>query len=104
MKISTVVWALIYFLLSIASFIIAHFQGKRKGPVFNNAYFYASKQERATMDREPHYRLSRDVFVISGIVFLLLTLQTVFDLQWLLVVILVVSVFMIVYAIATSTD
>ena len=104
MPISIDVWAILYFLLSVVSFIIAYFQGKRKGPVFNNAYFYASKQERVTMDREPHYRLSRDVFTISGIIFLLLTLQTVFDLQWLLVFILVVSVFMIVYAIVTSTD
>ena len=40
--------------LAIGAFIISYFSFREKGFLFNNAYLYASKEERATMDKKPH--------------------------------------------------
>lgn len=48
--------------LSVVCAIIIFFQFRKKGFLFNNAYIYASKQERETIDKKPHYRQSSVVF------------------------------------------
>ncbi|SCW48006.1 protein of unknown function [Eubacterium ruminantium] len=47
-------------------------QVKEKGPLINNAWIYANKEERRTMDKKPYYRQ-------SGIVFLLIGIQLIMD-------------------------
>ena len=49
-----------------------------RGFLLNNAYLYASKEERATMDKKPHYRQSAIVFLMIGIVFLLIAISLSF--------------------------
>jgi Ca2+/Na+ antiporter len=102
MQTGLIIAAVFTLLLSIGAFVIAYLQAKEKGPVFNNAYIYASKKERATMDRKPHYRLSRDVFFLLGLVFILLTLQIILAVNWLSLVNLALILLTIVYAIAKS--
>ena len=52
-------------LLAIICLVIAFFQFKGKGFLFNNAYIYASKQEREKLNKAPYYRQSAIVF--SGV-------------------------------------
>ncbi len=40
-----------------------------RGPVLNNAYLYASEEERKTMDKKPFYRQSAVIFLLLCIVF-----------------------------------
>lgn len=56
--------AALLFVLSCRSF-------REKGFLLNNAYLYASKEEREAMDKKPHYRQSAVTFLLLGIVFLL---------------------------------
>ena len=42
---------------------------QNKGFLFNNAYIYASKEERGKMDKKPYYRQSAIVFCILSAVF-----------------------------------
>ena len=53
-------------ILAIGAFIVSVRSFKEKGFLFNNAYLYASKEERATMDKKPHYRQSAVVFLMIG--------------------------------------
>lgn len=53
-------------ILAIGAFIVSFRSFKEKGFLFNNAYLYASKEERATMDKKPHYRQSAVVFLMIG--------------------------------------
>lgn len=66
--------------------------------MFNNAYIYASKEEREKMDKKPHYRQSAIVFLLLGVSFLLLGIMTLTDALWLLYVVLGIAALTIIYA------
>ena len=52
--------------------IISFRSFRNKGFLFNNAYIYASKQERETMDKRPHYRQTAIIFLILCLVFIVI--------------------------------
>ena len=56
--------------LSIRSF-------RNRGFLLNNAYIYASKEERQTMDKRPYYRQSGVVFLLLSVLFALIGLSVV---------------------------
>ncbi|MBO3443491.1 DUF3784 domain-containing protein [Clostridium sp. CCUG 7971] len=72
----------IVFIVSLVMFIISFRSFKEKGFLFNNAYLYASKEERSNMDKKPHYRQSGIVFLLLGVVFLANVLETIFKIKW----------------------
>ena len=45
-----------------------------KGPLLNNTYLYASKEERETMNKKPYYKQSAVVFCILSAVFIVIGL------------------------------
>ena len=63
--------AAILAVVSIRSFL-------NKGFLFNNAYIYASKEERGKIDKKPYYRQSAIVFCILSAVFLIIGLSFCF--------------------------
>ena len=90
------------FLLAIGAFIISFFSFREKGFLFNNAYLYASKEERATMDKKPHYRQSAIVFLMIGIVFLLIAISVFCINRWIRYLAIAVAIIAIIYAIVSS--
>ena len=48
-----------------------------KGFLFNNAYIWASKEERARMDKKPYYRQSAIVFCLISVTFLVLGISVI---------------------------
>ena len=75
---------------------------KNKGFLFNNAYIWATQEEREKLDKKPHYRQTAVVFAIIAGIFVCLALQCLFKhkifkiIEWLLIA----AVF--VYAIVSS--
>lgn len=90
-------------ILAIACLIIGVMSFREKGFLFNNAYIWASKTERETMDKRPHYRQSAIVFALLAAVFVCITLECVLLADWLWLPIGVLSGAALVYAIASST-
>lgn len=90
--------------VSCAAFIISFFQFKERGFLFNNAYLYAPKKERETMNKKPHYRQSAIIFLLLGIIFLILALETLFTIKWLYPAAALVVTGTIIYAIVSSAD
>lgn len=88
--------------LAIGAFIISYFSFREKGFLFNNAYLYASKEERATMDKKPHYRQSAVVFLMIGIIFLLDAMSSFWTNSWFSYMAIVVALIAIIYAIVSS--
>ena len=97
-----IIGAIILGVIAIACFIFSYLQFQEKGFLFNNAYIYASKQERETMDKKPHYKQSAIVFVFIGIIFLLNAIDTIFQSGWLTFFVIGIAVIAIVYAIVSS--
>ena len=69
------------FIFSIAGVLlilgIRHFMGT--GFLLNNAWLYASKEERKIMDKKPYYRQSAIVFLMLSVVFIIVGLSLVFQ-------------------------
>ena len=93
-----IIIACFLFLVSIGAFVMSIRSFMEKGFLFNNAYIYASKEEREKMDKKPHYRQSAIVFLLLGVSFLLLGIMTLTDALWLLYVVLGIAALTIIYA------
>ena len=89
-------------ILAIGAFIVSFRSFKEKGFLFNNAYLYASKEERATIDKKPHYRQSAIVFLMIGIIFLLHAMSSLWTNSWFSYMAIVFALIAIIYAIVSS--
>ena len=72
MTAAEIVVAVIAFILAGISAFISARQFAEKGFLFNNAYIWASKEEREKMDKSPHYRQSAIVFALLSAVFIVI--------------------------------
>lgn len=97
-----IVVAAFLFIISLSAFSISALAFKEKGFLFNNAYIYASKKERETMNKSPHYRQSAIVFLLLGIIFLLNSIATLFSIKWVIYPVIVIAIATIIYAIVSS--
>lgn len=99
----------ITFLFAAAALIISYFQFKEKGYLFNNAYFWASPEERRKMDddpesKKPHYRQSGFAFLLIGICFLVFAAYMMTGWRWLSAAFWMAVICAVVYAAASSVQ
>ncbi|MBE5899841.1 MAG: DUF3784 domain-containing protein [Lachnospiraceae bacterium] len=89
--------AVILLIFSIMSFL-------ERGLLLNNAFLYASKEEREKMDKKPYYKQSAIVFCILSVVFIVIALQILLknDILFLLEIPLIMSV--IIYWIVSTVQ
>lgn len=97
-----IITSCILFIITIGMFIKSYRSYKEKGFLFNNAYIYASKQERETMDKKPHYRQSAIVFFMIGIIFLLNGVSVLLEANWIFYLVIAIAIVAIIYAIVSS--
>ena len=94
--------AAVLFLISALAFLLSIRSFREKGFLLNNAYLYASRQERETMDKKPHYRQSAIVFLLLGCIFLLNGLQVLLNAPWIFYAVMVLVIVTLGYAIVSS--
>ena len=99
---SKIIVSSVLFILSAMMFALSVRSFNEKGFLFNNAYIYASKEERLRMDKKPHYRQSAIVFLLIGIVWALVGAAFISERDWIYVLAGAVMLVAIVYAIASS--
>lgn len=97
-----IISAIILGIIAVACFVISYLQFNEKGFLFNNAYIFASKQERETMEKKPHYKQSGIIFLLIGILFLINSVDVILQTGLLFYCVIVVAVAAIVYAIISS--
>lgn len=78
-----IVGAIVLGVIAIICFVFSYLQFNEKGFLFNNAYIYASKQERKNMDKKPYYKQSGIVFLLIGIIFLINIIDIILQTIWL---------------------
>ena len=93
--------------LTIGALIISYLQFKEKGYLFNNAYFWASREERKRMDenkacKKPHYRQSGFVFLLIGIALSVLAVYTFTEWKWMYIAFWAFVIIDVVYAVVSS--
>ena len=94
--------SIVLFLMAAFFFTLSFMHIHERGPLLNNAAFFATPQERKKMDKRPYYRQSGIVFALLGILFLSIALETVLKTGWLYYAAGAVTLLTIVYTIASS--
>ncbi len=70
---------ILYLLLALGCGVISLFQFREKGFLFNNAYIWASKEQREKLNKKPHYRQSAITFALLSLVLLFVALGILLD-------------------------
>ena len=99
----------IFLTLAIGAFVISSLQFKGKGYLFNNAYFWASQEDRKQMNqnkegKQPYYRQSGFAFVFIGLILLIFALYIVTEWMWMYIVLWVSVIIAVVYAVGSSVQ
>lgn len=97
-----IIGAIVLGIIAIVCFVISFLQFNEKGFLFNNAYIGASKQDRETMNKKPHYKQSGVVFALIGIIFLINAIEMILQTRWLFYLGTAVEIATVVYAIVSS--
>ena len=85
----------ILLLFSIRSFL-------ERGFLLNNAYLYASKEERKSMNKKPYYRQTAIVFCILSAVFIVIGLSLVLQKDKIMLLEIPLILGAVIYAIASA--
>ncbi|MCI9120121.1 MAG: DUF3784 domain-containing protein [Oscillibacter sp.] len=98
---------IIFLAFGIGAFVISYLQFKEKGYLFNNAYIWASKQERKQMDENKesktlYYRQSGFAFILIGFIFLAYAVYIAADWMWMYVAFWVLVLIAVSYAVVSS--
>ena len=98
---------IIFLAFGIGAFVISYLQFKEKGYLFNNAYIWASKQERKQMDvnkesKTPYYRQSGFAFILIGFIFLAYAVYIATDWMWMYVAFGTLVLITVSYAVVSS--
>ena len=104
---SQIIASIIFLALAIGAFVISYLQFKEKGQLFNNAYFWASQEERKQMDKnkeskKTYYRQSGFAFMLVGLIFLIFAVYIVTNWIWMYIVLWAFIILAVVYAVVSS--
>lgn len=89
-------------IISIILFTLSLTHMYEKGFLFNNAYIYASKEEREKMNKRPYYRQSGIVFMFLGLISLINAFNVELKMVELFIAVIVIVIITIVYAIVST--
>ena len=101
-KMGKIITAVILGIIALLCYILSAFQFLNKGFLFNNAYIYASKEEREKMDKKPHYKQSGIVFLLIGMLFTVNAVNAILKTNFLFFIVIVLALIGIIYAITSS--
>ena len=88
--------------LSLISLVIGILSFGEKGVLLNNAYRFAPKQERESMDKKALYRQSGIVFSLFAAAFLCMAFEAAFMTGWLWICAGAICIAALAYAIRSS--
>lgn len=94
--------AIFIFLIAIVTAIISFNSFNNKGYLFNNAYFYATKEEKETMDKKPYYRQSAIVFLLLTFIAVVIGVSIVLKNDRVLLLEIPLIILAVIYVIVSS--
>ena len=92
----------ILFLIAILAFALSVRSFCGKGFLLNNAYIYADKRERGSMDKKPYYRQTAIVLLFVGLIFLLNGLSLILENDLIFFAVIAILAITVIYAIVSS--
>lgn len=92
----------VFALVAAALGTYAAFAACQKGPILTNTYLILNKEARRRADKKAEYRLAAIVFGGLSVIFAFLALAILTDWNWPYIPVGILSLFIIVYAIADA--
>lgn len=102
MCMGTIIGAIVFSLIAAGCFVVSYLYFHERGFLFNNAYIYASKQEREMMDKSPYFKQSGVVFTFLGIVFVINAVDIILRTSWLFYIVIGLAVITVIYAVVST--
>ncbi len=102
MTVVGIVFAVLFFVIAGLFLLFGIRSFTERGFLLNNAYIYATKEERETMDKKPYYRQSAIVFCILSIVFVIIGLTVLFRNGYIGLLIIPLAAAAIIFAVVSS--
>ena len=97
-----IITAIVLFVLAGVFLVLAVRHFMKRGFLMNNAYLFASKRERETMNKKPHYRQSAIAFLFVSAIFIVVGLSLVLENNKLLFLLLPLAAGATTYAIVSA--
>lgn len=92
-----IVAAILFGAVALGAYAFSILQFLQKGFLLNNAYLYATKEERERMNKKPYYRQSGVIFCLMGTIFAINALASLWEADWLFCVVMGLCVAAIAY-------
>lgn len=87
---------------ALAVFVASIFSFNEKGFLFNNAYIFASPQEREKLNKKPLYRQTAVILLMISAILLLNAAEVLLKTGWLFYVVMAVAAGTLIFAIISS--
>ena len=97
-----IIFAIVFFAIAGIILLFAIRSFTERGFLLNNAYIYATKEEREAMDKKPYYRQSAIVFCLLSIVFVIIGLSVLFQNGNIGLLVIPIAVAAIIFAVVSS--
>lgn len=97
-----VVFAIVFFAIAGLLLFLGIRSFMERGFLLNNAYIYATKEERKTMNKKKYYRQSAVVFCILSVVFVIIGLSVLFRNGNIALLVIPLAVAAIIYAVVST--
>ena len=97
-----IVAAILFGAVALGAYVFSVLQFLQKGFLLNNAYLYATKEERARMNKTPYYRQSGVMFCLVGTIFVINAIASLWQADWLFGVVMGLCAVAVAYAILSA--
>ena len=98
----SIITAIVLAALATVCFVLSWRQFREKGFLLNNAYLYASKKDRAQVEKKPYYRQTAIALALVGIIFTLNAVDALLQTGWIIFAVLGLCLLTATYAIVSS--
>ena len=102
MRTGALITAIAVYLLGGGLFFLGIRQLLERGYLFNNAWIYATKKERESLNKKPYYRQSGVVFCLLGLLFTVIGLYAILQDGRLLWLVAALAAGAVAYAIVST--
>ena len=102
MPTSKIVGVIIAFVMAGVLALLSFRSFKEKGFLLNNAYLYATEEERKTMNKKPWYRQTAIASCLLSVACILMVLHIIFDNKIFLILQVITIIGAVLYAIISS--
>ena len=97
-----VVFAIVFFAIAGLLLFLGIRSFMERGFLLNNAYIYATKEERKTMNKKKYYRQSAVVFCLLSVAFVMIGLSVLFRNGNIALLVIPLAVAAIIYAVVST--